>query len=215
MKQEARAKRIGMMIFGVMSIGISVSFYNQLQFGTDPYTCMNYGIAGCLGTSFGIVQLCMNTLIVLFAVFGGRGYLGIGTVINWVGVGFIADATTWVFGRFFENPLPLWARLLLLALFILFQCFGSAMFFTAALGVGPYDVVHFVMKEKLRWNYRVCRILTDIVCLGVGFATGSTIGLGTLVLALCLGPVIQFFTVHCAEPFLAGKKVNAKTMASE
>lgn len=196
------AKRLGMMMAGVFCMGLAVTIYNKTKFGTDPFTCMVLGVSDRLGLPFGITQLCINCVIILLGVFFGRQFLGIGTVINMTCVGFIADFTTFLYDKIFPDPESMVARIILFALIFILHCFGGSIFFTAALGVGAYDIIGFVMNDRLHLNYRWCRVTTDVLCVIAGFSLGSIVGVGTVLTAFFMGPIIQFFTDHFSLPFL-------------
>ena len=60
---EKKTKRLLMMLAGNLLIGVGVAFYRMSGFGADPYTCMNLGVSGFLGMSFGNWQLLMNIML--------------------------------------------------------------------------------------------------------------------------------------------------------
>ncbi|MGI5960175.1 MAG: YczE/YyaS/YitT family protein [Massiliimalia sp.] len=202
-------KRLGMMCVGVFFMGLAVTIYNKTKFGTDPFTAMVLGVSNRLNISFGVTQLGINCVIILLGVFFGRQFLGIGTVINMTCVGFIADFTTFLYDKIFPDPDNMPARIIMFTIIFILHCFGGSIFFTAALGVGAYDIVGFVMNDRLHINYRWCRVTTDVICVIIGFSLGSIIGVGTVLTAFFMGPIIQFFTDHFSVPFL-NKELEAK-----
>ena len=80
-----------MMVAGILLIGISVGLLRLAAFGVDPFSCMNMGISGFLGMSFGNWQLIANILLLIVVFFTARSFIGLGTVVNMVFVGYIAD----------------------------------------------------------------------------------------------------------------------------
>ena len=78
-----------MMIAGILFIGVCVGAYRLSQFGADAFTCMNLGISGFLGMSFGTWQLIMNLAILAVVLWKARSCIGPGTVANMVGVGYL------------------------------------------------------------------------------------------------------------------------------
>ena len=115
-------------------------------------------------------------------------------------------------------PSPaLGVRFLILALAVVIMCLASAFYFTADLGVSTYDAVALIWSEKQsRIPFSVCRVITDLVCvlagvalcLAAGFSlrriTGE-VGIGTIITAFFMGPLIQFFNIRIARPFLCGR----------
>ena len=204
-----------MMALGVFFMGLAVTIYNKTLFGTDPYTCMNMGITKQTGIPFGITNLSMNIVVILLAFRFGRHLIGIGTLINMTCVGFIADFMTWVYELIFPDPEALWVKIIMFGIIVVLHSFGGSIFFTAALGIGAYDVVGFVLAEKTKISYRWCRVTTDVVCTGIGFSLGSTVGAGTVVTAFFMGPLIQWFTDHFSLRFLYGKEEATRRIAAE
>ncbi len=84
----------------------------------------------------------------------------------------------------------------------------SALYFTADMGVSTYDAVSLILSEKKRWKFQFCRISSDLFCTIVGFLFGATVGIGTVVTAFFMGPLIAFFNRTVAEPMRYGKKTG-------
>ena len=91
---------------------------------------------------------------------------------------------------------------------------ASALYFTANLGVSTYDAIALVWSERLsRIPFQFCRIITDSVCVAAGVAlcliSGmdavqifGSVGVGTIITAFFMGPLIAFFNRHVAQPLL-------------
>ena len=84
------------MVLGILFIGLCVSFLRLSQFGVDPFSAMNLGISGFIGWSFGTWQLLVNAIILVVVFFQARSCIGLGTIINMVFVGYIADFICYV-----------------------------------------------------------------------------------------------------------------------
>lgn len=80
--QSLFKRRFLMMIVGILFISICVGCYRLSGFGVDAFTCMNLGISGYIGMSFGTWQLIMNIIILILVFFTVRSYIGIGTICN-------------------------------------------------------------------------------------------------------------------------------------
>ncbi|MDO4308778.1 MAG: hypothetical protein Q4C77_18350 [Eubacteriales bacterium] len=191
------------MIIGILLISICVACYRLSSFGVDSFTGMNLGISGFLGMSFGTWQLIANFLILIVVFFTVRHCIGLGTVVNMVCVGYIADFLCWLVNDAagIEMTLPL--RILALLLGTLFASLGVALYMKADMGISPYDSVALIItklaKEKIPFQY--ARISSDITALLIGVlfclaAKGNIwtiIGIGTVCNSLFNGPLIQFF----------------------
>ena len=155
-------------------------------------------------------------MLLLFALILDRHKIGLATLINLFLLGYIAEfSQNCMMALFPVSGLPL--RLLILVIAIVIMCLASAFYFTADLGVSTYDAVSLIWAEKQkRVPFSICRIITDIICvlcgillcLTAGFTflqiTGE-VGIGTIITAFFMGPMIAFFNRKIAQPFLYGK----------
>ena len=108
-------------------------------------------------------------------------------------------------------------RIVFLLLGIVIMCFASSFYFVADLGVSTYDAVALVITQTWKiGKFRYVRIICDLVCVILGAVlylisggkiAGITaiIGIGTIITAFFMGPLIEFFRIYAAEPFLYGK----------
>ena len=72
--------------------------------------------------------------------------------------------------------------------------------------VGTSTLAHPTGLLNLRRVEALCRVLSDLVCVTVGLVFHAMVGVGTVITALFMGPVIQWFNTHVSEPFLYGKE---------
>ncbi len=197
------AKRILLMLCGILLIGMCVSSYRISCFGVDPFSCMNLGISGFIHMSFGTWQLIVNAMILCVVFLTVRRYIGLGTIVNMVCVGYIADFLCWLLLSEMRLEVTLPLRIFLLALGTLFASLGCSLYMIADLGIAPYDSVAFIITKYAgeRVSFRMARVISDVcvMLIGVGFclmAKGDLreiVGIGTVINAFCNGPLIQFF----------------------
>lgn len=192
-----------MMLVGILLIGMCVASYRMSGFGVDPFSCMNLGVSGFVGMSFGTWQLIVNAVLLVIVWFTVRHCIGLGTIVNMVCVGYTADFLCWLcleqMGLHVTMPL----RIFLLALGTLFASLGCACYMVAEMGIAPYDSVAFIVTKytKERVSFRVARVLSDLIVIVIGITfcllaknnIWEIVGLGTIVNACCNGPLIQFF----------------------
>ncbi len=193
--------RIFMAVFGVLICGVSVGLFRMSLFGTDPFQCFMNGLNNVIPMSFGTIYALVNLLMLVAVFFLEKRYIGIATVINIFLLGYVVEYSEAFFRIFTPSPtMPL--RIVYLTVGIILICFSSAFYFTADLGVSAYDAMALIMSNRTKWKFQYCRIGLDLLCVGVGFLMGAVIGVGTLITAFFMGPIIVFFRKHAAEPFL-------------
>ena len=141
-------------------------------------------------------------LIVIFFI--DKTKIGLGTLINIFLLGFVVQFSSWLWVTLIPDP-GLLIRVVALLAGIIIISFGSALYFTGDLGVSTYDAVALIMAEKKVAKFQYCRIGTDVLCTLGGFLLGATVGIGTLVTAFFMGPIIAFFNRTVAIPFRYGK----------
>ena len=152
-------------------------------------------------------------LVIIF--FWNRPKIGLGTVINLFGVGYMAELMGWILEKADPEPTML-IRFLSLAAGIVIMCFASSLYFTADLGVSTYDAVAITISERhKKLQFRFVRIATDLICVLTGFALGASVGIGTLITAFFMGPLIAFFNKTVAEPMLYGSKKGKEASEKE
>ena len=194
-------RRLAMSFLGVAVCSFSVGFFRLSAFGTDPYQCLAAGLANKLPLGFGNVLTILNLACLAVVLAFGRKYIGVGTLFTVFLTGYIVEFSVWALEKL-PIPMTLPIRILYLALGIVVMCFASSFYMTASLGVSAYDAQSMMLADRRLGPFRVMRIATDLVCVTVGFLLGATVGVGTLVTALFMGPLIDFFNRRVARPFL-------------
>ena len=208
----AFSKRLWMMVFGIFCIGMGVGCLRLGSFGVDAFTCMNLGISGYLGMRFGNWQLLMNAVILVPVFLLRRKSIGPGTLVNMVGVGYMADLICWIVQNLLQADLALPLRVCAMALGLGLAALGVAFYMSADLGVSPYDAVGQILEQLTggRLTYDRARVLSDVTVVAVGvlfcLLSGgnlwSILGIGTICNALFNGPLIQLFRTRITDPLL-------------
>ncbi|MBP5598664.1 MAG: hypothetical protein J6X48_00085 [Lachnospiraceae bacterium] len=210
-------KRIGMSLFGVIICAISVGIFKIAALGVDPFQSFMAGLDALVPIKFGTLYVITNAVLLLFALIFDRHYIGIATFINLFLLGYITQFTYELLQKVIVNP-SIVVRIICLVVGVVIICFGSAFYMTADLGVSTYDAIALIICNTWKkGKFQYVRIITDIVCvlLGVGLfllAGGSVsmiptiAGVGTIITAFFMGPLIEFFNVKIARPVLRGKK---------
>lgn len=197
--------RVGMSCLGVIICGISVGMFRTAALGVDPFQSFMSGLSSLIPISFGTLYVIANVVLLLFALIFDWHKIGLATLINLTLLGYVAEYSE----KFFVYILPemtLVISLVLLALAIVVMCFGSALYFNADLGVSTYDAVSLIISEKQqRISFKVCRIISDVICVLLGILLcflaglswkeiGTYVGIGTIITAFFMGPLISFFS---------------------
>ena len=197
-------KHILIMCIGNILAGMGSAIFKLSGLGNDAFSGMNMALADQLGMSYGNFQLLLNILLLLVEIFFGRKFLGIGTLVN---AAFLAYICTFFYNIFTKTmhlgPVTFAQKLLVLCVGVVICCLGLSMYQQTNEGVAPYDSISLIMAG--RWPkipYFWHRISNDALCALICFLAGGIVGIGTLVTAFGLGPVIHFFNRHVTDPLL-------------
>ena len=202
-----KQRRILMTIAGVLIAGFSVGIFNFSLFGMDPFQVFSHGIWKHTAIGYGTFYTIVNLIMLVGIFFIDKSKIGLGTLINIFLLGYVVQFSSWLFFTMIPDP-SLIVRSVALMFAIVIISFGSALYFTGDLGVSTYDAVALVMSEKKIAKFQYCRIGTDLICVVTGFLLGATVGIGTLITAFFMGPIIAFFNLHVAVPFRYGKGIS-------
>ncbi len=208
-----KTRRIFMSLFGVIICAISVGIFKIAALGVDPFQSLMSGLDKLIPISFGTLYVIVNLILLTFSIIVDRHNIGIATFINLFLLGYITEFTYAFLQTVFVNPSMI-VRALCLIVGIVIICFGSAFYMTADLGVSTYDAVAIVLANKWKVaKFKYCRIGTDLICVIAGCVIfligGGTIGeiptiagVGTIITAFFMGPLIELFNDKIARPFL-------------
>lgn len=202
-----------MSLFGVIVCAISVGIFKIAALGVDPFQSFVSGLHKVFPISFGTLYTIINVILLTFSLVIDRHNIGIATFINLFLLGYITEFSYAFFQMLFPDP-SLIMRLICLILAVIILCFSSAFYMTADLGISTYDAIANVMAYKWKiGKFKYCRITTDLICVIIGtlfFLLGegswsevpALVGIGTIITAFFMGPLIEFFNEKAARPFL-------------
>ncbi|MGM0523120.1 MAG: YczE/YyaS/YitT family protein [Bacillota bacterium] len=197
-------KRITGMLFGNLLLGIAIGVLRIAELGTDPFATMNLGVSSTLGLSFGFYSVLFNLLLFIFLFINSRELIGFGTFINMFLLGYTADLIVYLFQTMDIGEIGLGIRFLLLFVGVFISSTGLSLYVTANLGVSPYDALPLMMQEMTnnRIPFGIARLIVDATAVLIGYFFGAVVGVGTLVVAVSLGPLVSVFNKYWFEPIL-------------
>jgi uncharacterized membrane protein YczE len=198
-------KRVIMCVAGVLLSGVAAGTFGFTAFGMDPFQVLAHGTWTLTPLSFGTFYVVLNGLLLLFMVIFNRRMIGLGTIINLFILGYVVEYTELLLGRLFPSPSVV-LRAVLMILALVLASFAASLYFVADMGVSAYDWIALTLSDRKGWPFRVVRVSTDLICVVIGGLLGAAVGIGTVLTAFCMGPVIQFFNDHISSPLRYGKK---------
>jgi len=196
-----RLRRLGQLYPGLCLCGLGLAMQVTAHLGAAPWDVLHQGLFLNLGGSIGGWSILVGLLVVLLWI-PLRQRPGLGTLSNIVLVGLSFDVALALLP---VDPDPLAFRWLLLVAGILITGLGSGLYIGARLGPGPRDGVMTGLAAR-GMSIRGARTLIEATVVVLGFLLGGTVGVGTLLFALAIGPITQ--------PFLQLFDVEARHLRS-
>ncbi|WP_168200716.1 YitT family protein [Allokutzneria sp. NRRL B-24872] len=181
-------RRFTQLFVGLALYGASMGLMVRAGMGLDPWDVLHEGLTNRIGLSFGTIT-ALTGAVVLLAWLPLRQMPGIGTVANVVVIALAVDATLALLPELHGLPLQIFAMLAS----VVINGFACAVYIGARLGPGPRDGLMTGITARTGWSIRLVRTGIELSVLALGWLLGGTVGIGTVVYALAMGPVVQAF----------------------
>lgn len=184
-RMPERLLRLGI---GLWLYGLSVALMIRGGIGASPWDVFHQGMALHVPISFGVVMILVS-VAVLLAWIPLRQMPGLGTLANTLLIGPFADLNL----ALIATPESLVLRVVFMLAGVLVCAFATGLYIGAQLGPGPRDGLMTGLARRTGRSIRLVRTLIEISVLLAGVLLGGVFGIGTIVFALGVGPVTQFF----------------------
>jgi uncharacterized membrane protein YczE len=178
------------LVFGIVVFALGIVLILESKLGLSPWDVLNQGLAKHTPLSFGMANVAVGLTVLLIAWSLG-GPPGLGTVANAVGVGSFIQALTSIGAVTHLQHEPLGVRSILLVAGVALIGPASAFYIGADFGAGPRDTLMLVGARRTGVRIAIVRGALEICALAVGIVLGGTFGVGTLLFAFGVGPVIE------------------------
>jgi uncharacterized membrane protein YczE len=192
------SRRLVQLYAGLTLYGVSMALIVRSTLGNMPWDVLHQGLAGRLGWSMGTVTIGIGALVLLGWI-PLRQRPGLGTVSNVVVIGLALDAALAVVPP--PPSLPLRAGLLVAG--VLLNAFATAAYIGVHLGPGPRDGLMTGLVHRTGRSVRLVRTSIEVAVVVVGWMLGGTLGLGTVLYAVAIGPLVQVLLPRVSVPALS------------
>jgi uncharacterized membrane protein YczE len=192
-----RRRRFPRLLLGLVAFGLGIAFMVRSGLGLGPWDVLHQGITNRTGIPIGMVGIAVGIVLLLFFPLL-RERIGVGTIGNTLVIGVVIDLTLLVLPG--ARALPLQVAFMVGG--ILAIAIGSGAYIGAGLGPGPRDGLMTGLARHTGASIRVVRTGIEVSVLLLGIALGGTFGIGTIAMALTIGPLVQFFLQWLSLPAL-------------
>ncbi len=181
------ARRLPGLLLGLVVFGFGIALMVQAELGLGPWEALHQGISRHTGIPLGTVSILLGLpILLMWWPLGERP--GLGTLLN---VALIGMSTN-VAAALLPAPTDLALQLAMMFGGVVVIGIGSGLYLGADLGSGPRDGLMTGLHHRFRWSIRRARTMIELSVLVLGFLLGGTVGLGTVVFAVGIGPVVQW-----------------------
>ena len=194
-RQELR-RRLPQLLPGLVCCGVGLALMVLADLGLGPWEVLHQGLSERTGVPIGTVGILVGFLV-LVSWLPLRQRPGVGTVCNVVVIGLVVDAMLAVV----PEPTATMTRWSCMVGGVVLFGLGSGLYIGAGLGPGPRDGLMTAIAARGR-SLRLVRTLIELSVMLIGWALGGTVGVGTLVFALGIGPLVQLFLGRLTIPTL-------------
>ena len=192
--------RILILFVGLTVAHLGVTLFLLADLGADPFNVLIQGIFRATGQipgwpihTHGNTHIAICFLIIVVLLIVDRSYIKAGTILCMIFGGPIIDVFTAILEGPFQSVDSLTVKILVNGLGCIILAFGMTIVIKSDAGTGPNDLVAIVTADKLKKNFGMVRIITDVTFVLIGFLLGGSIGIGTLICAFLVGPVANIF----------------------
>nr|WP_330258443.1 hypothetical protein [Streptomyces murinus] len=189
------ARRLVQLYVGLTLYGVSSALLVTSGLGLEPWGVLHQGLARRTGLSIGEVAIVVGAAVLLLWI-PLRLRPGLGTVSNVFLIGLSLDGTL----ALLPPAHSLLARVPLMLTGVLLNGAATGLYIAARFGPGPRDGLMTGLHQRTGRSIRLMRTIIEVTVVATGFALGGTIGVGTVLYALSIGPLAQFFLRVFALP---------------
>ena len=182
------ARRLVQLYVGLLLYGLGCALEVRGNLGLDPWDAFHQGISRHTGLAIGTMVIIVGAAVLLLW-WPLRQWPGLGTISNVV---FVGLSMNWSLALIPYAP-SLWARVPEMCGGIVLLGIATGMYIGAAFGPGPRDGLMTGLARRTGRSIRLVRTSIELTVLAAGWLLGGTVGVGTVLFALAIGPLAQFF----------------------
>ncbi|MFI6340387.1 YitT family protein [Streptomyces sp. NPDC050535] len=192
-------RRLVQLYAGLVLYGASSAMLVQSGLGLEPWNVLHQGLAELTGLTIGVVSIFVGAAVLLLWI-PLRQRPGLGTVSNVFVVGIAMDGAL----ALLPEAHTLAVRIPLLVAGIVLNGAATGLYISARFGPGPRDGLMTGLHQRTGRSIRLMRTVVEVAVVVTGFALGGTVGVGTVLYAVAIGPLAQLFLRVFAVPTAPG-----------
>ena len=185
-------RRLAQLAVGLVLYGVTLAMMIRATLGNAPWDVLHQGMAIHLPISIGTAVIVMSVVVLLLWI-PLREKPGLGTIANSIVVGLVADVAL----SLLVAPDAMWARVALMVGGVLLNALATALYIGSQFGAGPRDGLMTGLHRRTGVSIRLVRTALEVLVVAIGWVLGGVVGVGTVLYALAIGPLVQLMLPYC------------------
>ncbi|OEF98936.1 hypothetical protein BHF71_03060 [Vulcanibacillus modesticaldus] len=181
--------QLSIFFLGIIILSLGIAMIIEANLGVSSWDVLHIGLYNILGLTIGTWSIIVSLTVIIITFILDKKMISIGTVLNMIFVGVFIDLFLYLLPtmeRLFFQYMYLFVGILLMGM-------GAGLYITANLGAGPRDSLMLVLSKKYQMSIGKIKTIMELLVLIVGWILGGPVYIGTLIVSVLIGPIIQFF----------------------
>ena len=183
-------RKIPRLLIGLVVLALGIYLTKLSLLGMSSWSVFHDGLSIVTNLPFGVVTQLLGLVILVLSMNLLKTKVVLGTLFNIVFIGWFID----IFGIIYSTmPKDIVLQSFVLILGVLFTTLGRSLYIASKLGPGPRDGLFVGISRITKIQVKYVKITIELIVLGIGFLLGGTAGIGTVIIIVASGYLVQFF----------------------
>lgn len=203
-------KRYLIFLIGIAILTLGVSMTIKSNIGAGAYDSINFALASKFNVSVSITISSTALIALIISGFIRRKLPRISTFITSILMGVFTDI--WVSVVSYINTNTIFMKIIVFLMGTLLVCFGIALYLIPKLPPNPVDDLMVTLNECLGYSVGISKLTIDVTCIIIAFLLKGPIGIGTILLTLLVGPIVNVFYNKISKYIVFNNEIELKTI---
>ncbi len=183
-------KQLPRLFTGFLLLAFGIYLTKLSLIGMSPWSVFHDGLGKQVNLPFGVMTQLLGLVILLLSIVILKTKVGIGTVFNVLFVGMFIDILDMLYQPVISKMMT---QIIVLLIGVVATTFGRSLYISSCLGPGPRDGLFVGLSRITGVQVKIVKPIIEFIVLFFGYLMGGTIGVGTIILVVCSGYMVQFF----------------------
>ena len=183
-------KRLPMLFLGFLILALGMYLTKLSVLGMSSWSVFHDGLSIAIGLPFGVITQLLGLIILILSMSLLKSKVGLGTLFNIIFVGWFIDLFDLMYDVLPEKFI---FQFIVLMFGVLLTPFGRSLYIASKLGPGPRDGLFVGLSRITKIQVRYVKITIELIVLLIGILLGGKAGIGTVIIIVVSGYIVQFF----------------------